>query len=160
MTWSRGPTAKNRPSPRRRGKTTQPESSVGRPQPVKGSDPAHHGLPVHEVVLLLETDAARGLGQEEVARRRRQFGANELPRSQGGSIARKLGRQFNNPLVHVLLAAAAVTLFLGEFLDAGVILAVVLVNTLIGFIQQLRAEAALDALHSLIRTHAAVMRGG
>ncbi|NUT70956.1 HAD-IC family P-type ATPase [Pseudarthrobacter sp. C4D7] len=123
-------------------------------------DPAHHGLPVHEVVLLLETDAARGLEEPEVARRRAQFGANELPRPPRGGIGRKLGRQFNNPLVYVLLAAAAVTAFLGEFLDSAVIAAVVLVNTLIGFIQEVRAEAALDALHALVRTHAAVLRGG
>ncbi|WP_307426539.1 cation-translocating P-type ATPase [Pseudarthrobacter defluvii] len=137
-----------------------PESASGPRREGGGQDPAHHGLPVHEVVLLLETDAARGLGHDEVERRRAQFGTNELPRSHSGSIARKLGRQFNNPLIYVLLAAAAVTVFLGEFLDAGVILAVVLVNTLIGFVQEVRAEAALDALHSLVRTHAAVMRDG
>jgi len=143
--------ARTRPSRNGQARTTRQQVSP---------DPAHHGLPVHEVVLLLETDAAQGLSRSEVARRRAQFGINELPRSQGGGIARKLGRQFNNPLVYVLLAAAVVTAFLGEFLDSGVILAVVLVNTLIGFIQEVRAEAALDALHSLVRTRAAVVRGG
>lgn len=152
--------AKTRPSRRGQAQPLRPEPAATRRQRDNAPDPAHHGLPVHEVVLLLETDAARGLGQEEVARRRAQFGANELPRSKGGGIARKLGRQFNNPLVYVLLAATAVTVVLGAFLDAGVILAVVLVNTLIGFVQEVRAEAALDALHSLVRTHATVMRGG
>ena len=137
-----------------------PVPGSGRRRQDGAQDPAHHGLPVHEVVILLGTDAARGLGHDEVQRRRAQFGRNELPRSRSGGIARKLGRQFNNPLVYVLLAAAVVTVFLGEFLDSGVILAVVLVNTLIGFVQEVRAEAALDALHSLVRTHAAVMRGG
>ncbi|UKA65102.1 HAD-IC family P-type ATPase [Arthrobacter sp. FW306-05-C] len=137
-----------------------PEPGSGRRRQDGPPDPAHHGLPVHEVVILLGTDAARGLGHGEVERRRAQFGRNELPRSHSGGIARKLGRQFNNPLVYVLLAAAVVTVFLGEFLDSAVILAVVLVNTLIGFVQEVRAEAALDALHSLVRTHAAVMRGG
>ncbi len=137
-----------------------PVPGYGRRRQDGAPDPAHHGLPVHEVVILLETDAARGLGQDEVERRRAQFGRNELPRSHSGGIGRKLGRQFNNPLVYVLLAAALVTVFLGEFLDSGVILAVVLVNTLIGFVQEVRAEAALDALHSLVRTHAGVMRGG
>ncbi|WP_285317968.1 HAD-IC family P-type ATPase [Pseudarthrobacter sp. lyk4-40-TYG-27] len=122
--------------------------------------PAHHGLPVHEVVLLFGTDTATGLDPAEVVRRRAQFGANMLPRSRRGGIAGKLGRQFNNPLVYVLLASAAVTAFLRGFLDAGVILAVVLVNTLIGFIQEVRADEALDALHSLVRTHAAVVRRG
>ena len=152
--------AKHRPSRNSHVTARQPDPSGSGTGPGDAGDTAHHGLPVHEVVLLLETDAARGLDQEEVARRRAQFGVNELPRSQRAGIARKLGRQFNNPLVYVLLAAAVVTVFLGEFLDSAVILAVVLVNTLIGFVQEVRAEAALDALHSLVRTHAAVMRGG
>ena len=137
-----------------------PVPGSGRRRQDGAQDPAHHGLPVHEVVILLGTDAGRGLGHDEVQRRRAQFGRNELPRSRSGGIARKLGRQFNNPLVYVLLAAAVVTVFLGEFLDSGVILAVVLVNTLIGFVQEVRAEAALDALHTLVRTHASVIRGG
>lgn len=123
-------------------------------------DRAHHGLPLHEVVLLLETDHVHGLDSDEVARRQAQFGANVLPRSRSGGIARKLARQFHNPLVYVLLAAAAVTTMLGEYLDSVVILAVVLVNTAIGFIQEVRAEAALDALHSLVRTRAVVTRDG
>ncbi|WP_236557644.1 HAD-IC family P-type ATPase [Arthrobacter sp. 9AX] len=115
---------------------------------------------MHEVVLLLETDPGQGLAAQEVTRRQAQFGANILPRSRSGGIARKLARQFNNPLVYVLLAAAAVTTVLGEYLDSGVILAVVLINTLIGFVQEVRAEAALDALHNLVRTRAVVIRTG
>ncbi|WP_219994789.1 cation-translocating P-type ATPase [Pseudarthrobacter phenanthrenivorans] len=142
---------------------TRPPKPVGKkslPAPNGTSDPAHHGLPLHEVVLLLETDPVQGLAEGEVSRRQAQFGANVLPRSRRGGIARKLARQFNNPLVYVLLAAAAVTLVLGEYLDSVVILAVVLVNTIIGFVQEVRAEAALDALHSLVRTRAVVMRDG
>ncbi|WP_455834309.1 cation-translocating P-type ATPase [Pseudarthrobacter siccitolerans] len=126
----------------------------------RSSEAAHHGLPLHEVVLLLETDPGQGLPVQEVTRRQAQFGANILPRSRSGGFVRKLARQFNNPLVYVLLAASAVTMVLGEYLDSGVILAVVLVNTAIGFVQEIRAEAALDALHSLVRTRAAVVRGG
>ena len=128
--------------------------------PNRPSEAAHHGLPLHEVVLLLETDPGQGLAAQEVTRRQAQFGGNILPRSRSGGFVRKLARQFNNPLVYVLLAAAAVTLVLGEYLDSGVILAVVLVNTLVGFVQEVRAEAALDALHTLVRTRAVVVRGG
>ncbi|MDT0194040.1 HAD-IC family P-type ATPase [Arthrobacter sp. AB6] len=143
-------------------KARQPGSGGRKSGPAANRTPdrAHHGLPLHEVVLLLETDHVRGLASAEVARRQEQFGANVLPRSRGAGILRKLARQFNNPLVYVLLAAAAVTLALGEYLDSGVILAVVLVNTAIGFVQEVRAEAALDALHSLVRTRAVVTRGG
>lgn len=128
--------------------------------PNRPSGAAHHGLPSHEVVLLLETDPGQGLAAPEVTRRQAQFGANILPRSRSGGFVLKLARQFNSPLVYVLLAAAAVTMVLGEYLDSGVILAVVLVNTAIGFVQEVRAEAALDALHSLVRTRAVVVRGG
>lgn len=140
---------------------TRPANTSGRKAaPPAAPDPGHHTLPVHEVVLLLETDITNGLGPDQVSRRRSQFGANLLPRSKRGGMWRKLLRQFNNPLVYVLLAAAAVTGVLGEYLDSGVILAVVLVNTLIGFVQETRAEAALDALHSLVRTAAVVLRDG
>jgi cation-transporting P-type ATPase F len=128
--------------------------------PNRSSEAAHHGLPLHEVVLLLGTDPGQGLAAPEVTRRQAQFGANILPRSRSAGFVRKLARQFNNPLVYVLVAAAAVTMVLGEYLDCGVILAVVLVNTAIGFVQEVRAEAALDALHSLVRTRAVVVRGG
>jgi cation-transporting ATPase F len=143
-------------------KTRQARAAGRRPAPAANgtADPAHHGLPLHEVVLLLGSDHLQGLASAEVVRRQSQFGANVLPRSRGGGTFRKLARQFNNPLVYVLLAAAAVTLFLGEYLDSGVILAVVLVNTVIGFVQEVRAEAALDALHSLVRTRAVVVRDG
>lgn len=142
--------------------TRQDRRAVRKPDPASNGlpDAVHHGLPLHEVVLLLETDHMRGLASTEAARRHAQFGANVLPRSRSGGVLRKLARQFNNPLVYVLLAAAAVAGLLGEYLDAVVILAVVLVNTVIGFVQEVRAEAALDALHSLVRTRAVVVREG
>jgi cation-transporting ATPase F len=142
---------------------TRQERRSGRKPAATGngtSDAAHHGLPLHEVVLLLATDHTQGLASAEAARRHVRFGANVLPPSRSGGILRKLGRQFNNPLVYVLLAAAAVAGLLGDLLDAAVILAVVLVNTVIGFVQEVRAEAALDALHSLVRTRAVVVRDG
>jgi cation-transporting P-type ATPase F len=141
----------------RQAKTTGTKQAAG---PYGPPEPVHHGLPLHEVVLMLETDPGQGLAGDEVTRRQALFGANLLPRSRSGGIARKLARQFNNPLVYVLLAAAAVTMVLGEYLDSGVILAVVLVNTAVGFVQEVRAEAALDALHSLVRTRAVVIRSG
>ena len=121
---------------------------------------AHHGLPAHEVVLLLEADPFEGLDPDQVPGRRELYGPNVLPRSRRGGLVRKISRQFNNPLIYVLLAAAAVTTYLGEQLDTFVILAVVLLNTVIGLVQEVRAEAALDALRHLVQTHAAVVRGG
>ncbi|UOY01203.1 HAD-IC family P-type ATPase [Blastococcus sp. PRF04-17] len=119
-----------------------------------------HELPVHEVVLLLETDHERGLAPDEAARRLRLEGPNALPRiDRRGPLVRFLV-QFHHPLIYVLLAAAVATMLLGEVVDAAVILAVVLINAVIGFVQEARAEQALDALMAMVRTRATVVRDG
>jgi cation-transporting ATPase F len=120
----------------------------------------HHHLPVHEVLLLLETDPTKGLTSGEAVRRLERFGANVLPKfRRHGPLIRFL-LQFHHPLIYVLLAATAVTAALGEWVDAGVIFGVVLVNAVVGFIQESRAEAALDALASMMKTEARVWRDG
>ncbi|MCP9439755.1 MAG: cation-transporting P-type ATPase [Nitrospira sp.] len=120
----------------------------------------HHHLPAHEVVLLLETDLAKGLAANEAAGRLARFGPNVLPKfRRHGPLIRFL-LQFHHPLIYVLLAATAVTMLLGEWVDAGVIFGVVLVNAIVGFIQESRAEAALDALASMMTTEAKVRRDG
>ncbi len=119
-----------------------------------------HGLPVHELLLLLGTDRHTGLDDEEAARRLERYGPNELPRVASVSLVKRLLLQMHNPLIYVLLAAGAVTLTLGEYVDASVILGVVAVNTLIGFVQETKAEAALDALRSMVHTEARVVREG
>lgn len=119
---------------------------------------SHHHLPAHEVVLLLETDVAKGLTSNEAAARLARFGPNVLPKfRRHGPLIRFLF-QFHHPLIYVLLAATVVTLLLGEWVDAGVIFGVVLVNAIVGFIQESRAEAALDALASMMTTEAKVRR--
>jgi cation-transporting ATPase F len=120
----------------------------------------HHGLAAHEVVLMLETDPARGLGTGEAARRSARYGPNVLPSGGGGGVLRRILRQFHNPLIYVLIAASAVTAFFAEYLDSAVILGVVMVNAVIGFMQESRAEKALDSLRSLGRTRARVVRDG
>ena len=121
---------------------------------------AHHELPVHEVVLLLNTDADGGLDAGEAAQRLERFGPNTLPPlARHGPLVRFL-LQFNHPLIYVLLASAAATALLGETVDAGVIMGVVLLNALIGFVQESRAEHALDALVAMVDTSATVIRNG
>ncbi|TGD89639.1 cation-transporting P-type ATPase [Mycolicibacterium sp. CH28] len=122
--------------------------------------PAHHGLPVHEVVLLLETDPHRGLPESEAAQRLDRFGPNALPADTGTGLAVRILRQFHHPLIYVLLASAAVTAGLREYVDSAVILSVVAINALVGFIQESKAEAALAGLRSLIQTPAKVVRDG
>ena len=119
---------------------------------------ATHHLPVSEVLLLLGTHAADGLPAPEAAARLDRYGPNALPEVKGpGPVARWLS-QFHHPLIYVLLGAAVVTAALGDTVDAAVILGVVLVNAIVGFIQESRADAALRALAELTSTQARVVR--
>ncbi|CAL9463510.1 putative cation-transporting ATPase F [Actinosynnema sp. ALI-1.44] len=120
----------------------------------------HHGLAAHEVVLLLETDAHRGLPGDEVGERLARFGPNTLPAPKGAGLLLRVLRQFHHPLIYVLLAAGVITMGLGEYVDSAVILGVVLVNALVGFVQESKAEAALEGLRSMVRTRAKVVRDG
>ena len=121
---------------------------------------SHHHLPAHEVVLLLETDVEKGLTSDEVAKRLERFGPNVLPKFRRHGPLLRFLFQLHHPLIYVLLGATAITALLGEWVDAGVIFGVVLVNAIVGFIQESRAEAALDALASMMMTEAAVRRDG
>ena len=121
---------------------------------------AHHGLPAHEVVLLLGSDPQRGLSDDEAADRLKTFGPNALPAIRGAGLLIRILRQFHHPLIYVLLVAGVITAALGEFIDSAVIFAVVLVNAIVGFIQEARAEAALEGLRSMVRTDAKVVRNG
>lgn len=126
----------------------------------EGPQGSHHHLPAHEVVLLLETDVHHGLASDEAVRRLERFGPNVLPKIRRHGPLLRFLFQFHHPLIYVLLAAAVVTALLGEWVDASVIFGVVLVNAIVGFIQESRAEAALDALVSMMKTEATVRRDG
>jgi len=124
------------------------------------STPAHHGLAAHEVVLLLETDPHRGLSNDDAAERLERFGSNTLPVDPGAGLVKRWLRQFHHPLIYVLLAAGLITAGLHEFVDSAVIFGVVLVNAIVGFIQESKAEAALESLRSMVHTDAKVLRDG
>ncbi len=121
---------------------------------------SHHHLPAHEVVLLLETEVAKGLDTEEAARRIERFGLNVLPKARRHGPLLRFLLQFHHPLIYVLLVATVITALLGEWVDAGVIFGVVLVNAIVGFLQESRAEAALESLAAMMKTEAAVRRSG
>ncbi len=101
-----------------------------------------------------------GLSSEEARRRLERYGANVLPAARPRSAWRRLLDQIDNVLIYVLLASAVVTAFLGHATDTAVILGVVVLNALIGFVQEGRAEAALDAIRGMISPRAAVIRDG
>ncbi|SER71453.1 HAD-IC family P-type ATPase [Lentzea albida] len=121
---------------------------------------AHHGLPVPEVVVLAETDQDTGLSSAQWRRRFADVGPNELPARRGRSWVVRLLLQLHHPLIYVLLVSATVTAALGEVVDASVVFGVVVVNAVIGFVQEARAERALDALVAMVRTEVTVVRDG
>jgi cation-transporting ATPase F len=121
---------------------------------------AHHGLSAHEVVLLLETDPHRGLDSQEAVRRLERFGPNTLPAAAGAGVLVRVLRQVHHPLIYVLIASGAITAALGEYVDSTVIFGVVVVNAIVGFLQESKAEAALEGLRSMVCTHAHVVRDG
>jgi len=121
--------------------------------------PAWHSRTKEEAFAGLES-TPQGLSAEEAARRLATHGPNRLPPpKKRGALVRFLA-QFHNVLIYVLLAAVAVTAALGHYVDSGVILAVVLANTVIGFFQEGKAESALDAIRNMLSHTAAVLRDG
>jgi magnesium-transporting ATPase (P-type) len=126
-----------------------------------GSDThvAWHALPAEEALRRSESSPS-GLSAAEAARRLERCGPNRLPRlGRRGLIARFL-RQVHNILIYVLLVAAGVTAVLGHWVDSGVILGVVIVNAIIGFVQEGKAEQAIDAIRRMLSLSATVVRDG
>ncbi len=118
-------------------------------------DQAYHLLKAENVCILLEVAPHRGLTSEEVVRRRQKFGNNEMVETAGRPWWRILFDQFTDFMILVLIAAAIVSSVVGEFTDAIAILVILLLNALIGFAQELRAEQAVAALkrmeHAMVR---------
>ncbi|MDD2734745.1 MAG: cation-transporting P-type ATPase [Desulfuromonadaceae bacterium] len=119
-----------------------------------------HTLPEKEASDLLATEPDNGLDSPEVARRQEQFGSNTITQKKGRGLVVLFLLQFHQPLVYILLAAAVVTSFLRQWVDAGVIYGVVLVNAVIGFIQEAKAVRAIEALAHSMTSTATVLRDG
>ncbi len=119
-----------------------------------------HHLPEAELIELLETSPEKGLDSSEVGRRSEQFGLNRITKKTGTGPLLLFLLQFHQPLVYVLLGSAVITSFLQEWVDAGVIYGVVLVNAVIGFIQESRAVKAIEALSQALTISATVVRDG
>ncbi len=119
-----------------------------------------HHLPQEEVLDLLDTNPEKGLDRFEVEERQKNFGANVLTQGKGQGVLLRFLLQFHQALVYILLAAVIIKLFLGAWVDAGVIFAVVLLNSIIGFVQEGKALSALQALSRALTTEATVLRAG
>ncbi|KAF0182107.1 MAG: P-type HAD superfamily ATPase [Nitrospirae bacterium] len=101
-----------------------------------------------------------GLSEHESLARLRQYGPNKLAEEERISKLRILLHQFTSPLIYILLIAAVITFLLREYIDTGVIMAVVTLNAFIGYIQEIKAERSVRALQQLLVARARVIRDG
>ncbi|MFC7335290.1 cation-transporting P-type ATPase [Rhodocista pekingensis] len=128
-------------------------------RPDASAPPQWHAIPQAQVEQALQTGAA-GLSEAEARQRLAQHGPNRLaPPKRRGPLLRLL-MQFHNILLYVMMAAAVITALLGHWIDTGVLMAAVVINAIIGFIQEGKAESALDAIRAMLSPHAMVIRDG
>jgi potassium/sodium efflux P-type ATPase len=119
-----------------------------------------YALEAGDVLEELKTDKEKGLSKSEANERLEKYGKNEIPKGKKRSWWMRLLMQFNNVLIYVLLAAAVVTALMEHWIDMWVILAVVIINALIGFIQEGKAEKALESIREMLSLEAVVTRDG
>lgn len=130
--------------------------------PVSEADvapPRPYAHTVDEVVAALGTGPG-GLSTEEAAARRDSVGPNELPEAKRTPVWLRFLSHFNDTLIFILLGAAAIKAVMADWLDVGVILAVAIINAVIGFVQEGRAEKALAGIRGMLSSHARVRRDG
>ena len=125
----------------------------------KGGKEAWHALEASTVLSRLDTSDA-GLSHVEARQRLQRFGPNVLPHKPPPNLFEILLRQFRSPLIYLLALAALVSIFVGKYKDAGFILAVLMINALIGATQEAKAEKAGRALQKLLLIRASVRRDG
>jgi magnesium-transporting ATPase (P-type) len=136
-------------------------TTTAKPGPIDAPavPPPWHAMAVGEALAALST-SPDGLSAEEARRRAAIYGPNRLPAAAGRSALRRFFEQFNNALIYFLLAAAAAAWVLDHRVDSCVILAVVLLNAIVGFVQEGKAEKALSAIRAMIAQHAFARRDG
>lgn len=119
-----------------------------------------HALGQEEVLLKLQTDREKGLEQKEAARRLELVGPNQLIQQKRISPVAIFLSQFKDFMVLVLMAATIISGLLGEYADAITIMAIIIINAILGFVQEFRAEKSMEALKKLIAPEATVKREG
>lgn len=128
-------------------------------QPIQHEPPVPHALDA-ERSLREFASSRHGLSAEEAAVRLREYGPNALPRTKPPGVVRVFISQFLSPLIYVLVAAALLSIAIGELSDAAFITGVLLINAIIGTIQEFSAQRAAAALSQLVSTRCEVIRGG
>src|SRR5262245_46278047 len=125
-----------------------------------GDAVAWHAISADEVVKRLATDGIKGLDPADAAARQQKYGPNRLPEGKRRGPLTRFLAQFNNVLVYVLLGAGFIKLMLGLWVDASIIFGVVVLNAVLGFIQEGKAEKALESIRNMLSAEARTLRGG
>lgn len=118
-----------------------------------------HALDFHDALQQLHSQQ-HGLNADEAQRRLSSIGPNRLPEPAKEGLLKRFFKHFHDTLIYILLVAAAITALLGHWIDTWVILGVVIVNAIIGFIQEGKAEQALAGIRKMLSAHAQVKRDG
>ena len=118
-----------------------------------------HSMKVEEVLSDLRADQ-KGLSREEAERRLKEFGYNELKEKKRVTPLQIFLRQFKDIFVIMLLVATAISFLIGETVDAITIAVIVILNSVVGFVQEYRSEKAMEAMKKLTAPKARVMRDG
>ena len=119
-----------------------------------------HAVAVDDVVKRLATDIEKGLAANEAGKRLQKYGPNRLPEGKKRGPFMRFLSQFNNILVYVLLGAGFTKLMLNLWVDAAIIFGVVILNALLGFFQEGKAEKALESIRNMLSAEARTLRGG
>ncbi len=129
-------------------------------QPDSLPEKTWHLVPADDLATHLGTDLDRGLDQTDVDSRLEQYGPNEITRRKGKGRLHLLLSQFTQSMILILIVAGIVTAALQEWIDSGVIFGVVIINALVGFIQEAKAVKAIEALSRAMTAEATVVRSG
>jgi len=127
--------------------------------PSESASTPWHAIAADEVLRRLDSNPRSGLSTTDVQRRLEKYGHNKLPEGRKRGPFMRFLMQFNNVLVYVLLAAGFVKLMIGLWLDASIILGVVILNALLGFVQEGKAEQALESIRNMLSAEARTLRG-
>ena len=118
---------------------------------------AWHSMDVDAVVQALDAEPDRGLATEEVQNRLRQYGPNELTQEEKASAWDIFFAQFKNILIVILIVATILSALVGEYVDAGIIFVIIVFCAVLGFVQEYRAERALEALKGMLAPNEPVL---
>lgn len=127
---------------------------------VQRTDNVWHTLPPNDVIVRLDSDERFGLTSAEAEQRLKRYGPNVITAKRGKSPLVRFLLQFHNPLLYILLVASVITFVLKDPVDAAIIFGAVLVNVILGYIQESRAEKAIEALARTMTMEATVIRDG